>query len=377
MQKVILTIPLFVLCAYFCDDSHASFARITDENFREKVSVWENDNYHFYRPEASTMWSFCAKEGGISCRLKKYNPLSSLDIKDYQISFESALPIKKEWMDTVINELLNQEGLSYFTVYRVQSFIYNLENRENGIKQNYKNCNNEPNKADNCVHSMWASLLAYNDPNALRNGVIYDAGYQDGELFMFYKIYTSNGLQKYEDTSSLLIEDYTDQAWEVAQKVKPYKRNSNKVYDIELYSKSILATDNSSVDFSKEFDRCKKDLTDKNNGRFSKYNECYCNCVQETININVKQFTTPKKLATNIIDVSYSTCDLLNSKAIDYYTQQLEELLSKNKLSKYDECRYDAFFKYATHPLGKGSVNMCNIGDVISNINKCSHWIFK
>lgn len=370
MQKVILIFHLFLSYTYFCNATHAAWPNVTDKNFREKVSVWDHDTYHFYRPEESDIWSMCTediKAGDLGCRLIKYIPQSTLNIKHYEISFKSALPIKKEWLDTVIHEMLNQERLSYFTVYYVQSFIQNL------AKQDYKNCNYTPKETDNCVHSMQVRLLAYNDPNALRNGVIYDAGYPDGELFPFYKIYTSNGQEKSEAIYSLLVIDYTDQAWEVTQKVNPLKRSYDLKYDIKRYSQSVLANSEfTQIDWAEEFDRCKKNLMDKNKGRFSKENECYCNCVQEKINIELKKFATPTKVALEIIESSYSTCDWANTWAINYYNQQLEELFSKSNWSKFDECRHDVFREHTGRPWGKSTVNMCNIEDIISNIAKCS-----
>jgi len=381
-----MILRLFCLaCVCFCNDSRAAYPNITDENFRERVSIWEDDNYRFYVPEHDDWWVACTQEAKRGnnlifdgCKLSKFTPKFPLEIKHYEISFHSARPIKKEWLDIVIHEFLNQEKLSYFTVYYTQSSIYNLEQDE--TKQDYKNCKNKTHeKSDKCVHTLFVRLLAYNDLEALRNGVIYNVGHDDGGLFMFYNIYTSQVPIQYETKSSLFIEDYTNQAWEVAQPVSPYKRNNKIHYDIEYYSKSILASDylKHTTNFSTEFDRCKKRFIEENNGRFSEQNECYCNCVQNNVNNTVKKLDNPNKLALDIIETSYNHCDWQNSTLVNHLNQELEELLHKTTpLSKYDNCRLELYIQYATAPLGKTSVNICNAPNIISNITQCGSYLF-
>lgn len=380
--------PLVVTCVCFCGVVHAEdfFKDITDKNFRDKVSVWELDNYHFYEPQPDDLWKTCtqaAKEGNNitfdQCKLKEFKKKADLDIKYYQIGFDSTMPIKPEWLDTVIQEVFNQEGFSYFTIYYTLSHIQHVGNTKSEKDLDYKICQNEKkSKKNNCVHKLSARILAYNDPNALRNGVIHDAGQKDGGLFMFYDIYTSIGAQKIEETNYLWIEDYTKQAWEIAQKVDPSKNNPKVKYNIERHSKSILAEhDNDPVDFSKEFQQCKKRFTDQNNGRFSEQDECYCNCVQAQVNKNVEKLDNPNKKVIDIIETSYGHCDWLNSTMTNHHNQEIADLLKHDKLSKYDECRLGIYMKYTTPPVQKGSVNICNVADIISHIVECSSTISK
>lgn len=381
-------IPLLVCSVCFCVDSHAGsfFENITDENFREHVSVWELDNYHFYEPQPDSLWKTCtqaAKEGNSlifdDCKLKEFKRKSDLDIKYYQIGFDSTLPIKNEWLYTVIQEVLNQEGFSYFTIYRTVSSIQNVDQDKSEKERNYKICqNNKKTKPIICVHTLNARILAYNDPEALRKGVIHDVGQKDGGLFMFYDIYTSAGTHTVEQNEYLWIENNTEQAWEVAQNVVPQKKNLEVKYNIQRHSESILAEhDNDPVDFSKEFKQCKKRFMDKNNGRFSEQNECYCNCVQDEVNKNVKKFDNPNKLAVDIIDTSYSHCDWVNSTMVRYLNERLEELLNKENLSEYDECSFKAYRKYIMPPVLSGSVNICNARDILSESVNCSSILAK
>ena len=379
---------LFIGCLCCCNLAYAEsfFKDITDKNFREKVSVWELDNYHFYEPQPDDMWKTCtqaAKEGNNvtfdQCKLKEFKQKSDLGIKYYQIGFDSTMPIKAEWLDTVIQEVFNQEGLSYFTIYRTLSNIHNVGDPKSEKKADYKICQNEKkSKKNNCVHKLSARILAYNDPNALRNGVIHDAGQKDGGLFMFYDIYTSIGVQKVEETNYLWIDDYTKQAWEVAQKVDPSKNNPKVKYNIERHSESILAEhDKEPVDFSNEFKQCKKRFMDQNNGRFSEQDECYCNCVQDLVNEKVKKLDNPNKLVIDIIETSYGHCDWRNSTMVNHHNKELADLLNKDQLSKYDECRLEIYMKYTTPPVKEGSINICNVKDVTSHMMECSSIIFK
>lgn len=372
----------------FCNTVYAEefFKDITDKNFREKVSVWELDNYHFYEPQPDDMWKICteaAKEGNNitfdQCKLKAFKKKSDLDVKYYQISFDSTLPIKKEWLETVMQEVFNQEGFSYFTVYQTKSTISNHDSKKTKAELDYKKCvNNTHPKNYECIHNLDARVLAYNDPNALRNGVVHDAGQKNGGLFMFYDIYTSTGVQRVEENNYLWVADYTKQAWEIAQKVDPSKNNPKVKYNIERYSESILSKhDNEPVDFSNEFRQCKKRFTDKNNGRFSEQDECYCNCVQDLVNEKVKKLDNPNKLVIDIIETSYGHCDWRNSTMVNHHNKELADLLNKDQLSKYDECRLEIYMKYTTPPVKEGSINICNVKDVTSHMMECSSIIFK
>ena len=383
-----LFIPLVVSCICFCNIVHAEdfFKDITDKNFREKASVWELDNYHFYEPQSDDLWKPCtqaAKEGNNitfdQCKLKEFKKKSDLDIKYYQIGFNSTVPIKREWLDTVIQEVFNQEGFSYFTIYYTLSHIQHVGDAKSEKNLDYKICQNEKKSRKNmCVHQLSARILAYNDPNALRNGVIHDVGQKNGGLYMFYDIYTSTGIQKVETNKYLSIADYTKQAWEVAQKVDPQKNNPKVKYNIERHSESILAEhDNDPVDFSKEFQQCKKRFTDQNNGRFSEQDECYCNCVQAQVNKNVEKLDNPNKKVIDIIETSYGHCEWLNSTMVNYHNQAITDLLKEEGLSKYDDCRLGIYMKYATSPVKNGSVNICNVEDIISHMQECFSIIFK
>lgn len=360
---------------------------ITDKNFREKASVWELDNYHFYEPQLDDMWQICtraAEEGDNfifdQCKLKEFKKKSDLDIKYYQIGFDSTMPIKREWLDTVMQEVFNQEGFSYFTIYYTCSMIQHVGDAKSEQDLDYKICQNEKkSKKNTCVHNLSAHILAYNDPKALRNGIIHDAGQTNGGLYMFYDIYMSAGIEKVEKNNYLWIADYTKQAWEVAQKVDPQKNNPKVKYNIERHSKSILAEhDNDPVDFSKEFQQCKERFVSRNNGRFSKQDECYCNCVQEQVNKNVKKLSNPNKLVVEIIETSYEHCDWLKNNAVYYESERLNELKYKtNPLSDFYECEFKVFAKYVDNVFDKEPINICNVEEIILHLPECSSKISK
>ena len=196
---------------------------------------------------------------------------------------------------------------------------------------------------------------------------------------MFYNIYTNIGVQKVEKNDFLFIEDYTKQAWEIAQKVDPLKNNYKVKYNIMRHSESELAEhDNEPIDFSKAFEQCKEGFTRRNNGRFSKQDECYCNCVQGEVNKNVKKISNPNKLVGVIIESSYEHCDWLQNNAVHYETEQLNELKYKTSpLSDFDNCRFKVFAKYVESIFDKEPINICNVEEIILQLPECNSAISK
>ena len=368
----------FAVFTFFITSVASAFEKITEDNFREKVSIFEGEQV-FYSPKQNILWDACVEAASemntitfYRCKLEKFEKKSNLDIKEYEIGFSSYLPLKKEWMETVIQEFLNQEKFAYFTVYDRKSSIYNVDLNKPEDKKDYKKCEKNTNPKDyECLHTMHWNILAYNDPNALRNGVIYDYGKKDDGYFMFYDIYMGAVARKDDLKKSIYIYEPTKLAWEVSSKVDPDKKNAAVSYEIQHLNSDEPERN---IDyFSQEFDRCKNDVVDKNNGRFSKAKECYCNCVQNEINKNLKKTKYPFKHVVNIMEVSRAHCDWLNSTMVNIYTEDLNELrYSKIPLSKYDDCRYRIFAKYVDDILDKNPINICNIDDIVSHMTECS-----
>ena len=350
------------------DKIYVGYTNVTDKNFRERVEITEYP-YNFFVPKQTDEWKECTQNSrGVSfrdCQLKTFDKQSPLNIKYFAVDLSSKKPIEDKWLETIISEFLNQENFAYFTIVQKNSDTIHLE--QNKDEQDYKKCNENDGFFNCAYHKTWY-LLAYNTWDSLRQGVAYDAKIQGGDLFMFYPLYSKDGIITTDVGGGLFVEGNIKQAWEVTNKVNFYDTNSMMKYIIH---KENFAN-KPKVNFTKIFDSCRTFVTD-DNGRFNQYDECYCDCVQNEVNKRVKKLNTPDAVAEEIIDASFVKCDSLKTIArlTNDSFKSLRSKSIKTALPQDELCAYEAQKKYIENPFSSNSVNMCNIEKILAEIDKC------
>lgn len=356
-----------IFCSCLCNSVQAAI-KITDTNFREKAEIVQYP-YNFYIPQKTDEWKSCMQYSRVTglvgdCRLTTFTKMSPLDIAYFTIALESTQPLKYDWLETIAHEILNQEHFMYFTT--IQKYLWTMHIAQKGVEPDYKKCDKQ-NDSEKCLYYNRLTILAYNEPNALRNGVIYDAGVQNGELFVFYPLYLGDKIDKTDVTGALFVEENIKQAWETTNKVDLHKTNPIMRYNIQQ-----KGFDNRpKANFSRMFDICRDSITDKN-GRFTQYDECYCTCVQDETNMRVTKATNPDVVAKEIMDTSWRECDVLKQIAVfenDSF-KWLKAKVVKPGLDKSEQCVYDAQRKYIENPYDDNPVNMCNIKQIKAETDK-------
>ena len=344
------------------DKIYVGYTNVTDKNFRERVEIVEFP-YNFFVPKQTDEWKECMKypifRGLVGdCKIKPFTKHAPLNAKYFMIDLSSMFPIEETWLETVIHELLNQENFSYFTIFQKNSSKIHLE--QNEVNADYKKCD-IGDQSYKCLYSKTWFLLAYNDRDSLRNGVIYDAGVQDGESFIFHRIYSSDEVINNDVGSGLFVEEKIHQAWEITNEVKNYPISPVIQYTVKSGDFAIRKE----VNFAGTFDSCRTSLTDDDN-RFSKNDECYCVCVQNEVNKRIEKLKNPWAIAAEIDETSYRECDVLK-----YMAESVNETFRNvSKLPKNEQqCVREAIQKHI-NPYGGTPVNMCNIEQILLEIER-------
>lgn len=343
------------------DKIYVGYTNVTDNNFRERVEIVEFP-YNFFVPKQTDEWKECTQNSrGVSfrnCQLKTFDKKSPLNIKYFMVDLSSKFPIKDKWLEVVISEFLNQENFTYFTIFQKNSDTIHLE--QNKDEQDYKKCNKN-NGAFNCAYHKTWYLLAYNTPDSLRQGVAYDAKIQGGDLFMFYPLYSKDGIITTDVGGGLFVEENIKQAWEITNEVDSKRTGPIMRYTIQKKT----FDDQPKTDFTNIFATCRTFIMD-DGGHFSQYDECYCTCVQKEVDKRAKKITNPNAVAKEIIDASFGECDVLK-----YMAESVNETFRNvSKLPKNEQqCVREAIQKHI-NPYGGTPVNMCNIEQILLEIER-------